>query len=138
MSIHSQSTVYSQYSCRSLTPPHARPTTEALAELEPITVDMIRNAAKRFSHATASTYDGFHPGHSALLGDAELELVSRFMHSFKDVGLMPSQVRATVTLLIPKHKQQEGQAEKPSYRGIGLMSSIWRPWAMTPPCAIES
>eukprot|EP00959_Pyramimonas_sp_CCMP1952_P425463 8912563-Pyramimonas_sp.AAC.1 len=34
-------------------------------------------------------------------------------------------------MLIPKHKQQEGSKDKPSYRGIGLMSSIWGLWANT-------
>ena len=105
---------------------HRRPSPEALAEPRPITAIMIRAAAKRFSHNAAPTYDGFRPCYFAFRGDDELELVSRFVRLSEAVGLLPSQVRATVTVIIPKHKLHQSKRDKPGFRGIGPMSSIWR------------
>ena len=70
-----------------------------MAKLEPISAAQMKKAAKRFSHDTASTYDGLHPKHSALLADTELELVAGFLNSCEAVGLFPSQLRATITTL---------------------------------------
>ena len=95
-------------------------------EIPAPTVDAFIKAAKTFPTTTASTWDGFHPRHYALLTEPQAQTVIELYRLMERAGVTPRQCRAIFGKMIPKHKVG---AEKVSLRSIGLLPSLYRHWS---------
>jgi hypothetical protein len=98
---------------------------DAWRDLPAPTADSFLRAAKSFPSTTASTWDGFHPQHYALLNEAQVTVVLDLYRLMERAGVTPRQCRAIFGKLIPKHK---AGVEKVSLRSIGLLPSLYRHW----------
>ncbi len=78
----------------------------------------IRRASASFSHAAASTYDGFHVRHFALLCDDALLALSEILVLMELTGGLPSQLRATILSMLGKPAG--------GFRPIGVFTSLYR------------
>ena len=94
--------------------------------LPAITVEGFMRAVRSFSRRTASTWDGFHPRHYCLLGEAQVEVVLEVIALVERVGVFPTVLQAILARMIPKHKAEEHTI---TYRAIGLLPSLHRLWA---------
>ena len=105
------------------TQPRPQPTVTVNDQIEPITADMVRDAAKSFAPSTSSTYDGLHPRHLSLISDKSLKTVASFLNLVEDIGEWPEGIAAVVAVLIPKPKG--------GVRPIGMFAGLYRVWART-------
>ncbi len=99
---------------------------EEYSKLQDLTVAEFQRAARSFSRKAASTWDGFHPRHYCLLGEAQVEVVLELVALVERVGVFPTTLQAIYAKLIPKLK---AEADVINYRGIGLLPSLYRLWA---------
>ena len=90
-------------------------------ELPPITVEELREASLSFKRTTASTYDGFHVRHFAMLSDEALQCIAHLLMTCEACGQLPDNVISPLVVLIPKPKG--------GFRPIGIFTSIERLWA---------
>ncbi len=91
---------------------------EALARLLP---DELRAASLAFAKGTASTFDGLHPRHFALLSDQALAALAALYEAVELLGAWPRQLDLVVMPLLPKPKG--------GFRPIGLLAGAYRLWA---------
>ena len=77
------------------------PDKEALGILTP---EELRKASLDFSEKTATTADGFHPRHFALLGDCGLQQLSRLYSACEVASRFPPQIRFLLGVLLAKPK----------------------------------
>ncbi len=91
---------------------------EALTRLQP---DELRAASLAFSKRTASTFDGLHPRHFALLSDQALAALATIYEAVELLGAWPKQLDLVIMPLIPKPKG--------GFRPIGLLAGAYRLWA---------
>ena len=94
--------------------------------LGPMNGKILQEAARSFSVTAASTWDGVHPRHLALITEPQADIVAQLILLIESLGYMPSQIQAISSVLILKHKQQDKQATKPAMRSIGMMSGLYR------------
>ena len=97
--------------------------------LGPMNGKILQEAARSFSATAASTWDGVHPRHLALITEQQADIVAQLMLLIESLGFIPSQIQAIISALRLKHKQQDKQATKPTMRSIGMMSGLYRAWA---------
>ena len=95
-------------------------------KLQEVTIADVRRAVRSFSKKTASTWDGFHPRHYALLGEAQVKTVMNFLLLVERIGVLPTVLQAILARMIPKHK---AEAHTITYRATGLLPSLYRLWA---------
>ena len=80
--------------------------------------EQFHRASASFAWATASSYDGFHPKHWAHLGPRGTIAMAAFVGMTLAMGCMPSQLQATLSVLLPK--------VTPGFRIVGLFPSLYR------------
>eukprot|EP00959_Pyramimonas_sp_CCMP1952_P367362 7694300-Pyramimonas_sp.AAC.1 len=71
-------------------------------------------AAKSFPLRIASTWDGLHPRHFALITEQLADLVAKQLLIIERLGFMPAQIQAIISVLAVKHKHQDPQATEPA------------------------
>ncbi len=82
--------------------------------------EAIRQASKEFPHTTASTFDGFHVRHYALLSAAALEVLASILYLSELLGELPAQIAAVILTMLSKPTG--------GYRPIGVFPSPYRLW----------
>lgn len=83
-------------------PTNLLPPPQQRAALERLTVAEISEAALSHATGTASTYDGFHPRHFALLGADGLRAMAAIWEACELSAMVPRQIRHLMAPLIPK------------------------------------
>ena len=89
--------------------------------LPALTGQDLRAAAKLFSPATGSTYDGLHPRHFSLVSDAGLEAFAALLNLIEEIGAWPESIESVIAVLIPKPNC--------GVRPIGMFPGLYRVWA---------
>jgi len=69
---------------------------ESDIHLPPLTAQILREAARSFSHGTACSYDGFHPRHFDFVCDEGLDVLAVLMMACEELGVWPESLRAVV------------------------------------------
>jgi hypothetical protein len=95
-------------------------TTDELPRLAPAE---IRAASLLFARKTASTYDGWHVRHFALIGDEGLGVLATLLAAVEVAAKWPTQTSLVSMPLIGKPKG--------GHRAIGKLSALYRVWAKT-------
>ena len=70
----------------------------------PLDAERLTEAAASFRTTTASTYDGFHVSHFRILGTEAMSTLVGILNCIEHVGSLPSQIRASKMLPLPKAK----------------------------------
>ncbi len=86
-----------------------------------MTPAQMREAAKSFKEATATTFDGFHPRGLECLSDDALATLATMLEAVESSGIWPRQLSMVVAALLPKPAG--------GYRPIGLAPAVYRLWA---------
>ena len=94
------------------------PSTEALPLLSP---DELRGASESFAVRSATSFDGFHMRHFAMLCDQALVTLAIIFEVVEMIGQLPAQLRAILFALIPKARG--------GLRPIALFCGPYRLWA---------
>ncbi len=90
-------------------------------ELTPLIPGELRAASMAFPKSTASTYDGWHVRHFALVSDQGLSTLSTLLAAVEKSAMWPTQVALTTMPLIGKPRG--------GHRTIGKLSALYRIWA---------
>ncbi len=81
----------------------------------------LREASRRFRRRTASTFDGFHCRHYALLEDDGLDALAAIIEACELMGRLPPRLGLVTTPLLEKPRG--------GYRPISVYPSLYRLWA---------
>ncbi len=91
---------------------------QALPRLQP---GDLRTSSMTFRRRTATSHDGIHMRHYALLSDGALHVLSAILEICELLGTMPRQCRLVVTPLLEKPKG--------GFRPVCVYASLYRLWA---------
>ncbi len=69
-----------------------------------LTADELREASRSFKRRTASTFDGFHCRHYALMGNGALDTLAAILETCERIGRMPTRLGLVTTPLLEKPK----------------------------------